>query len=50
MFQHAIHSVRIGGHEDLALHSTETVELSGEVEQVIAAKINELSRYYSNLE
>lgn len=50
MFEHALHTVMIGDHEQLAPYAKETIRLSGDVEQAIAAKILELAeRIGSNL-
>lgn len=44
MFEHALHTVMIGHHEQLAPFAKETISLTGEYEQEITEKIRKLSK------
>lgn len=50
MFEHALHTVMIGYHEQLAPLSKETISLSGSYEQEIAEKILSLSKKYRHIQ
>ncbi|GGE45275.1 hydrolase [Pullulanibacillus camelliae] len=46
MFQHALHSVMIGHHPQLAELATESIEMDADCEQAIIQRLNELSEKY----
>lgn len=50
MFEHALHTVMIGHHEQLASLAKETISLKGDYEQDIANKIRTLSEKYRLLQ